>query len=152
MMQTLDVTLQLCKGSNTATWYRGELRAARYEGNQRTVNALPLRTVPPISGAGKCRQVGQTKVEDLVLSPLLASSCRTIMLSRRKSLHLRRETCDTTSQVYEGKPKQGQSMEQRRQSLRYCYSRNSWFGSHVGRSGSTYRVFRTSNRRSHHRR
>jgi len=34
----LDQTLQVCSGSNSATWYRGEVRAARYGGAQRTVN------------------------------------------------------------------------------------------------------------------
>jgi len=34
----LDQTLQLCQGSDRATWYRGEIRAARYGASQRTVN------------------------------------------------------------------------------------------------------------------
>jgi len=34
----LEQTLQLCQGSDRSTWYRGEIRAARYGAHQRTVN------------------------------------------------------------------------------------------------------------------
>ena len=34
----LSQPLQVCEGTNSSTWYRGEIRAARYGANQRTVN------------------------------------------------------------------------------------------------------------------
>ena len=35
---SLAQTLQLCEGASSSTWYRGEVRAARYGASQRTVN------------------------------------------------------------------------------------------------------------------
>ena len=100
----LDVTLQLCEGSNVATWYRGELRAARYEGNQRTVNALPieqyLRSVVPrempaswaLKGDGAGAQALQVQ----------AVAARSYSLAENRYTYAK--TCDTIScQVYEGR-------------------------------------------------
>ena len=100
----LDVTLQLCEGSNTATWYRGEIRAARYEGNQRTVNALPLeqylRSVVPREMPASWADHGDgAGVEALQVQAVAARS-----YSLAENRYNYAKTCDTTScQVYEGR-------------------------------------------------
>ncbi|MAT37922.1 MAG: hypothetical protein CL420_07785 [Acidimicrobiaceae bacterium] len=100
----LDVTLQLCEGSNTATWYRGELRAARYEGNQRTVNALPLEqylrsVVPREMPASWADEGGGSGAIALQVQAVAARS-----YSLAESRYTYAKTCDTTScQVYEGR-------------------------------------------------
>ena len=101
---SLDVTLQLCEGSNTATWYRGELRAARYEGNQRTVNALPIEqylrsVVPremPASWADEGEGAGAQALQ------VQAVAARSYSLAENRYTYAK--TCDTIScQVYEGR-------------------------------------------------
>lgn len=100
----LDVTLQLCEGSNAATWYRGELRAARYEGNQRTVNALPLEqylrsVVPREMPASWADEGGGAGAEALQVQSVAARS-----YSLAENRYNYAKTCDTTScQVYEGR-------------------------------------------------
>ena len=100
----LDVTLQLCESSNAATWYRGELRAARYEGNQRTVNALPLEqylrsVVPREMPASWADEGGGAGVEALQVQSVAARS-----YSLAENRYNYAKTCDTTScQVYEGR-------------------------------------------------
>ena len=100
----LDVTLQLCEGSNAATWYRGELRAVRYEGNQRTVNALPIEqylrsVVPremPASWADEGEGAGAQAVQ------VQAVAARSYSLAENRYTYAK--TCDTIScQVYEGR-------------------------------------------------
>jgi len=100
----LDVTLQLCEGSNTATWYRGELRAARYEGNQRTVNALQLEqylrsVVPREMPASWADEGGGAGTQALQVQSVAARS-----YSLAENRYNYAKTCDTTScQVYEGR-------------------------------------------------
>ena len=100
----LDVTLQLCEGSNAATWYRGELRAARYENTQRTVNALPLEqylrsVVPREMPASWADQGGGAGAEALQVQSVAARS-----YSLAENRYNYAKTCDTTScQVYEGR-------------------------------------------------
>ena len=100
----LDVTLQLCEGSNTATWYRGELRAARYEGNQRTVNALQLeqylRSVVPREMPASWAEEGDGAGAQAL--QVQAVAARSYSLAENRYNYAK--TCDTIScQVYEGR-------------------------------------------------
>ena len=104
----LDVTLQACESSTSATWYRGEMRAARYEGNQRTVNWLPVEqylrgVVPremPASWAEEGEGAGMAAVE------VQSVAARSYSLAENRYTYAK--TCDTTAcQVYEGRESRG---------------------------------------------
>ncbi len=100
----LNQTLQVCEGSNSATWYRGEIRAARHENLQRTVNYLPveqyLRSVVPqempaswsVLGGGAGARALQVQ----------AVAARSYALAESRYAYA--STCDTIRcQVYEGR-------------------------------------------------
>ena len=100
----LDWTLQVCEGSNKATWYRGEIRAARAEGNQRTVNWLPIeqylrsvvpREMPPEWGdMGGGAGIAALEVQSV--------AARSYALAEKRYAYAK--TCDTIRcQVYEGR-------------------------------------------------
>ena len=104
----LDVTLQACESSTSATWYRGEMRVARYEGNQRTVNWLPVEqylrgVVPremPASWAEEGEGAGMAAVE------VQSVAARSYSLAENRYTYAK--TCDTTAcQVYEGRESRG---------------------------------------------
>ncbi len=100
----LDQTLQLCEGSNAATWYRGEIRAARYEHHQRTVNFLPveqyLRSVVPQEMPASWASMGAGAGAQAVRVQAVAA--RSYALAEQRYDYAR--TCDTTRcQVYEGR-------------------------------------------------
>ena len=108
----LDQTLQLCENSNSATWYRGELRAARYEGNQRTVNALSLEhylrsVVPREMPASWADEGGGAGAQALEVQAVAARS-----YSLAENRYSYAKTCDTIScQVYEGRRSRSGSSE-----------------------------------------
>ena len=100
----LDQTLQLCEGATSATWYRGEIRAARYGALQRTVNWVAieqyLRSVVPSEmpsvwgsmGDGAGRQALQVQ----------AVAARSYSLAEVRYGYAK--TCDTIRcQVYSGR-------------------------------------------------
>ena len=100
----LDQTLQLCEGATSATWYRGEIRAARYGARQRTVNWVAieqyLRSVVPSEmpsvwasmGDGAGRQALQVQ----------AVAARSYSLAEVRYGYAK--TCDTIRcQVYSGR-------------------------------------------------
>ena len=100
----LDVTLQACESSSSATWYRGEMRAARYEGNQRTVNWLPveqyLRGVVPREMPASWADEG----EGAGIAALEVQSVAARSYSLAENRYTYAKTCDTTAcQVYEGR-------------------------------------------------
>ena len=100
----LDQTLQLCEGPTSTTWYRGEIRAARYGARQRTVNWVAveqyLRSVVPSEmpstwstmGGG----AGQAALE------VQAVAARSYALAEVRYAYAK--TCDTIRcQVYSGR-------------------------------------------------
>jgi LysM repeat protein len=100
----LDQTLQLCESATSSTWYRGEIRAARYGARQRTVNWVAveqyLRSVVPSempsewSGMGD--GAGQTALE------VQAVAARSYALAEVRYDYAK--TCDTIRcQVYSGR-------------------------------------------------
>ena len=100
----LDQTLQLCEGSNAATWYRGEIRAARYEHHQRTVNFLPveqyLRSVVPQEMPASWASMGGGAGAQAVRVQAVAA--RSYALAEQRYDYAK--TCDTIRcQVYEGR-------------------------------------------------
>ncbi len=100
----LDQTLQLCEGSNAATWYRGEIRAARYEHHQRTVNFLPveqyLRSVVPQEMPASWASLGGGAGAQAVRVQAVAA--RSYALAEQRYDYAK--TCDTIRcQVYEGR-------------------------------------------------
>ena len=104
----LDVTLQACESSSSATWYRGEMRAARYEGNQRTVNWLPveqyLRGVVPREMPASWAEEG----EGAGIAALEVQSVAARSYSLAENRYTYAKTCDTTAcQVYEGRESRG---------------------------------------------
>ncbi|MCH2430743.1 MAG: LysM peptidoglycan-binding domain-containing protein [Acidimicrobiales bacterium] len=100
----LDQTLQLCESATSSTWYRGEIRAARYGARQRTVNWVAveqyLRSVVPSempsewSGMGD--GAGQAALE------VQAVAARSYALAEVRYDYAK--TCDTIRcQVYSGR-------------------------------------------------
>ena len=100
----LDQTLQLCEGSNAATWYRGEIRAARFEHHQRTVNFLPveqyLRSVVPQEMPASWASMGGGAGAQAVRVQAVAA--RSYAMAEQRYDYAK--TCDTIRcQVYEGR-------------------------------------------------
>jgi len=100
----LDVTLGLCDSSTSGTWYRGELRAARYEGNQRTVNYVDveqyLRSVVPREMPASWADKGDGSGAHALESQAVAA--RSYSLAEDRYGYAK--TCDTTRcQVYYGR-------------------------------------------------
>ena len=100
----LSQTLQVCEGTNSSTWYRGEIRAARYGANQRTVNWVRveqyLRGVVPremsASWASLGGGAGMTALE------VQAVAARSYALAEVRYGYAK--TCDTIRcQVYGGR-------------------------------------------------
>ncbi len=100
----LSQTLQVCEGANSSTWYRGEIRAARYGANQRTVNWVRveqyLRGVVPremsASWASLGGGAGMTALE------VQAVAARSYALAEVRYGYAK--TCDTIRcQVYGGR-------------------------------------------------
>ena len=100
----LTQTLQVCEGTNSSTWYRGEIRAARYGANQRTVNWVRveqyLRGVVPremsASWASLGGGAGMTALE------VQAVAARSYALAEVRYGYAK--TCDTIRcQVYAGR-------------------------------------------------
>ena len=100
----LTQTLQICEGTNSSTWYRGEIRAARYGANQRTVNWVRveqyLRGVVPremsASWASLGGGAGMTALE------VQAVAARSYALAEVRYSYAK--TCDTIRcQVYGGR-------------------------------------------------
>jgi len=100
----LDQTLQVCEGSNAATWYRGEVRAAHYGDQQRTVNVLPvehyLRSVVPREMPASWADLGEGAGAQAL--QVQAVAARSYSLAEDRYDYAR--TCDTIRcQVYEGR-------------------------------------------------
>jgi hypothetical protein len=100
----LDQTLQLCEGSDAATWYRGEIRAAHYGDQQRTVNVLPveqyLRSVVPREMPASWADLGDGAGAQAL--EVQAVAARSYSLAENRYDYAR--TCDTIRcQVYEGR-------------------------------------------------
>jgi len=100
----LDQTLQVCEGSNSATWYRGEIRAAHYSDQQRTVNVLPvehyLRSVVPREMPASWADLGDGAGAQAL--QVQAVAARSYSLAEDRYDYAR--TCDTIRcQVYEGR-------------------------------------------------
>tara|TARA_B100000959_G_scaffold286956_1_gene368313 strand:- start:3434 stop:4582 length:1149 start_codon:yes stop_codon:yes gene_type:complete len=100
----LDQTLQVCEGSDAATWYRGEIRAAHYGDQQRTVNVLPveqyLRSVVPREMPASWADLGEGA--GAVALEVQAVAARSYSLAEDRYDYAR--TCDTIRcQVYEGR-------------------------------------------------
>ena len=100
----LDWTLQVCEGSNKASWYRGEIRAARAGGNQRTVNWLPieeyLRSVVPREMPPEWADMGGGA--GIAALEVQSVAARSYALAEKRYAYAK--TCDTIRcQVYEGR-------------------------------------------------
>ncbi len=100
----LDQTLQLCEGSNAATWYRGEIRAARYEHRQRTVNFVPveqyLRSVVPQEMPASWASMGDGAGAEALRVQAVAA--RSYAMAEQRYDYA--STCDTIRcQVYDGR-------------------------------------------------
>ena len=100
--------LQLCTGDTTAKLYRGELRAARFEDEQRSVNFLPVEqylrsVVPRESPASWGDLAGGAGMAALEAQAVAARS-----YSLAEDRYNYAKTCDTTScQVYSGRATRG---------------------------------------------
>ncbi|HBL08114.1 MAG TPA: hypothetical protein DDZ64_03295, partial [Acidimicrobiaceae bacterium] len=100
----LDQTLQVCDGYHSATWYRGEIRAARYEGQQRTVNYVPveqyLRSVVPQEMPASWADLGAGAGAEAL--KVQAVAARSYALAEMRYDYAK--TCDTIRcQVYSGR-------------------------------------------------
>ncbi len=100
----LDQTLQVCSGSNSATWYRGEVRAARYGGAQRTVNWVRieqyLRGVVPREMSASWASLGDGAGSRAL--EVQAVAARSYALAEVRYAYAK--TCDTIRcQVYGGR-------------------------------------------------
>jgi len=100
----LEQTLQVCSGSNSATWYRGEVRAARYGGNQRTVNWVRieqyLRGVVPREMSASWASLGDGAGSRAL--EVQAVAARSYALAEVRYAYAK--TCDTIRcQVYGGR-------------------------------------------------
>ena len=100
----LNWTLQVCEGSNKSSWYRGEIRAARASGNQRTVNWLPieqyLRSVVPREMPPEWADMGGGA--GIAALEVQSVAARSYALAEKRYAYAK--TCDTIRcQVYEGR-------------------------------------------------
>lgn len=100
----LDQTIQRCVSASEQRYYRGELRAVRNNGNQRTVNAVPveayLRAVVPLEMPASWASLGDGAGAAALQSQ--AVSARSYALAENRASYAR--TCDTIScQVYGGR-------------------------------------------------
>ena len=100
----LDETIQRCVSLSEQRYYRGELRAVNNDGNQRTVNAVPveayLRAVVPLEMPASWALLGDGAGAAAVQSQ--AVSARSYALGENRTSYAR--TCDTIScQVYGGR-------------------------------------------------
>ena len=100
----LDQTLQLCEGATSATWYRGEIRAARYGARQRTVNWVAveqyLRSVVPSEMPSKWAEMGDGAGQAAL--EVQAVAARSYALAEVRYDYAK--TCDTIRcQVYSGR-------------------------------------------------
>jgi len=100
----LDQTLQVCQGSDRATWYRGEIRAARYGANQRTVNWVRveqyLRGVVPREMSASWATLGDGA--GMTALEVQAVAARSYALAEVRYGYAK--TCDTIRcQVYGGR-------------------------------------------------
>ena len=101
---SIDETIQRCVSTSEQRYYRGELRAVHNDGNQRTVNAVPveayLRAVVPLEMPASWALLGDGAGENAVQSQ--AVSARSYALGENRTSYAR--TCDTIScQVYGGR-------------------------------------------------
>ena len=102
--QPLAQTLQVCSGSDSATWYRGEVRAARYGGTQRTVNWVRveqyLRGVVPREMSASWASLGDGAGSAAL--EVQAVAARSYALAEVRYAYAK--TCDTIRcQVYGGR-------------------------------------------------
>lgn len=100
----LAETIQRCVSSTEQRYYRGELRAVHNDGNQRTVNAVPveayLRAVVPLEMPASWASLGDGDGAQALQSQ--AVSARSYSLAEDRTSYAR--TCDTIScQVYGGR-------------------------------------------------
>ena len=100
----LDQTLQLCEGATSATWYRGEIRAARYGARQRTVNWVAveqyLRSVVPSEMPSQWSEMGDGAGQAAL--EVQAVAARSYALAEVRYDYAK--TCDTIRcQVYSGR-------------------------------------------------
>jgi LysM repeat protein len=100
----LDQTLQLCEGATSATWYRGEIRAARYGARQRTVNWVAieqyLRSVVPSEMPSVWAAMGDGAGRQAL--EVQAVAARSYALAEVRYEYAK--TCDTIRcQVYSGR-------------------------------------------------
>ena len=100
----LERTLQLCEGADAASWYRGEIRAAHYGDQQRTVNVLPveqyLRSVVPREMPANWADLGDGAGAQAL--EVQAVAARSYSLGENRYDYAK--TCDTIRcQVYEGR-------------------------------------------------
>ncbi len=100
----LGETIQRCVAEGEQRYYRGELRAVRNDGNQRTVNAVPveayLRAVVPLEMPASWANLGEGVGAAALQSQ--AVSARSYSLGENRTSYAR--TCDTIScQVYGGR-------------------------------------------------
>ncbi len=97
-------TLQLCTGGSDVQWLRGEIRAARFESSQRTVNALDteqyLRSVVPRESPASWASLG----DGAGMAALEAQAVAARSYSLAENRYAYAKTCDTIScQVYAGR-------------------------------------------------
>ncbi len=100
----LAETIQRCVSSTEQRYYRGELRAVRNGGNQRTVNAVSveayLRAVVPLEMPASWAALGDGVGAEALESQ--AVSARSYSLAENRTSYA--QTCDTIScQVYGGR-------------------------------------------------
>ncbi len=100
----IDDTLQLCSGGTNVQWLRGEIRAARFESSQRTVNALDteqyLRSVVPRESPASWAELGG----GAGMAALEAQAVAARSYSLAENRYGYAKTCDTIScQVYAGR-------------------------------------------------
>jgi LysM repeat protein len=100
----LDQVLQLCEGATSATWYRGEIRAARYGARQRTVNWVAveqyLRSVVPSEMPSVWAAMGDGAGQQAL--EVQAVAARSYALAEVRYGYAK--TCDTIRcQVYSGR-------------------------------------------------
>jgi len=102
--QLLDETIHRCTSSGVQNFYRGELRAVANNGNQRTVNAVPLesylRAVVPLEMPASWAVLGDGAGAAAV--QVQAVSARSYSMAEDRTSYA--QTCDTIScQVYGGR-------------------------------------------------
>ena len=100
----LDETIQRCVTAGEQRYYRGELRAVRNDGNQRTVKAVSveayLRAVVPLEMPASWANLGDGAGAEALQSQ--AVSARSYSLAGNRTSYAK--TCDTIScQVYGGR-------------------------------------------------